>query len=262
MAKRHNGKYDKSNSLPFEISRSKIDLFFECPACFYLEKVLGIKRIDGPKFTLNETTDHLFKRDFDNFRGKDFTHPYLINKGFDHLVPFEHEDLSKWRRSTQFGADGYFNTVHEETNLKVGGGLDDIFQNKNTKELHVVDYKSKSTTNIEYSEITLDGKFMGAYKRQMDFYVWVLRRKGFSVSDIGYFLYCDGDRFTEYTFLGDEIATMQFKMTLLPYHVDTSWIEPCLKKIEETLHYKECPAHNETCKHGNYLAQINLVSID
>ena len=198
----------------------------------------------------------LFKRDFDNCGGKDFTHPYLINKGFDHLVPFEHEDLSKWRRSTQFGADGYFNTVHEETNLKVGGGLDDIFQNKNTKELHVVDYKSKSTTNIEYSEITLDGKFMGAYKRQMDFYVWVLRRKGFSVSDIGYFLYCDGDRFTEYTFLGDEIATMQFKMTLLPYHVDTSWIEPCLKKIEETLHYKECPTHNETCKHGLYLESI------
>ena len=89
--------------------------------------------------------------------------------------------------SKQFGADGYFNTVHEETNLKVGGGLDDIFQNKNTKELHVVDYKSKSTTNAEYSEITLDGKFMGAYKCQMDFYVWVLRRKGFSVSDIGYF---------------------------------------------------------------------------
>ena len=137
-----------------------------------------------------------------------------------------------WRLSTQFGADGYFNTVHKETNLKVGGGLDDIFQDKNTKELHVVDYKSKSTTNIEYTEITLDGKFMGAYKRQMDFYVWVLRRKGFSVSDIGYFLYCDGDRFTEYTFLGDEIATMQFKMTLLPYSVDTSWIEPCLKKLK------------------------------
>ena len=59
--------------------------------------------------------------------------------------------------------------------------MDDVFQNKNTKELHVVDYKSKSTTNIEYSEITLDGKFMGAYKRQMDFYVWVLRRKDFQL---------------------------------------------------------------------------------
>ena len=62
-----------------------------------------------------------FKRDFDNFRGKDITHPYLISKGFDHLVPFEHEDLSRWRMSKQFGAEGYFN-VHEETNLKVGGG--------------------------------------------------------------------------------------------------------------------------------------------
>ena len=80
MAKRHNGKYDKSNSLPFEISRSKIDLFLNALLVFTL-KSFGIKRIDSPKFTLNETTDILFKRDFDNFRGKDFTHPYLINKG-------------------------------------------------------------------------------------------------------------------------------------------------------------------------------------
>ena len=48
-------------------------------------------------------------------------------------------------------------------------------------------------------------------------------------------------------------------MMLLPYPVDTSWIEPCLKKIEETLHYKECPAHNETCKHGQYLESIKRV---
>ena len=81
---------------------------------------------------------------------------------------------------------------------------------------------------------------MGAYKRQMDFYVgfW---RKGFSVSDIGYLLYCDGDRFTEYTFLSEEIATMQFKMTLLPYRVDTSWIEPCLKKSKRFCTIKSVP---------------------
>ena len=46
----------------------------------------------------------------------------------------------------------------------------------------------------------------------MDLYVWVLKRKGFDVSDTGYFLYCDGDRFSEYEFLGDEHAFMKFKM--------------------------------------------------
>ena len=40
----------------------------------------------------------------------------------------------------------------------------------------------------------------GAYKREMDSNVWVMRQKGFDVSDEGYFLYCDGDRFSDYDF--------------------------------------------------------------
>ena len=30
------------------------------------------------------------------------------------------------------------------------------------------------------------------YKRQMDMYQWILRRKGFEVSPVGYFVYVDG----------------------------------------------------------------------
>ena len=34
--------------------------------------------------------------------------------------------------------------VHEPTNLKVGGGLDDVWIDTSTNKLHVVDYKSTS----------------------------------------------------------------------------------------------------------------------
>ena len=141
-----------------------------------------------------------------------------------------------------FRGRGRMNTVHEESNIKLGGGLDDIWLNRKTNELHIVDYKSTSQKSPN-KEITLDDYWKAGYKRQMDMYVWVMRRKGFSISSIGYFLYCDGDRFSDYDFLNSENAVMRFKMSLIPYQVDTSWIEPTLLKIKACLHQQNTPEH-------------------
>ena len=37
----------------WKLSRSKIDLFMECPRCFYLDNKLGVKRPPGFPFALN-----------------------------------------------------------------------------------------------------------------------------------------------------------------------------------------------------------------
>ena len=87
----------------------------------------------------------------------------------------------------------------------------------------------------------------------MDLYVWVMRQKGFDVSDEGYFLYCDGDRFSDYDFLGTQNAVMKFKMSLLPYTVDTTWIEPTLFNVKECLDGPRCPEHDPYCEHGHFL---------
>ena len=58
---------------------------------------------------------------------------------------------------------------------------------------------------------------------------------GFDVSDTGYFLYVDGDRFTDRDFLNDDEGLMVFKTTLIPYVVNTSWIDPTLKEIKIAL---------------------------
>ena len=180
------------------------------------------------------------------------THPYLEKIGYGHLIPFEHPELGKWQDSLHFGAEGRLNTVHDSTNLKIGGGLDDVFLNTKTNQLHIVDYKSTSQ-KTEGREITLNGSWKEGIRRQMDIYVWVLRRKGFDVSNTGFFLYCDGDRFTDYAFLSEEIANMQFKITWLPYEVNLSWIEPCLEKIKECILQSKCPAHSEGCEYEAFL---------
>ena len=78
--------------------------------------------------------------------------------------------------------------------------INDVWFNTKTEQLHIVDYKSTSQ-KTEGMEITLEDKWKAAYKRQMDLYVWVMQKKGFNVSSTGYFLYCDGDRFSDYSFL-------------------------------------------------------------
>ena len=252
---RHRGIFDNRNTEPYEISRFRIENFIHCPACFYMQQVEGIKFPSTPGFNINEATDILLKRDFDFYRGKKETHPFLIEKGLKHIIPFEHPDLNLWTQSLHFGAEGRMNFIHKESNLKVGGGLDDVWLNTKTNKIHIVDFKSTSQKKNS-GPITLDGYWKGSYKRQMDLYVWVMRNKGFDLDDIGYFLYCDGDRFTENSFLRENIALMEFKMTLIPYKTDTSWIEPNLIKIKNILTKHQRPEHSKNCEFGIFLNQI------
>ena len=253
---RHRGIYERDRIEPYELSRSRIENFVRCPACFYLRQVQGVQFPSIPGFNLNEATDILLKRDFDQYRGTSETHPYLVEQGLPHLVPFAHENFELWTQSIHFGAEGRMNIVHEATNLKIGGGLDDIWLNHQTEQLHIVDYKSTSQKSAG-KEITLDDKWKASYKRQMDLYVWVMRQKGFEVSDIGYFLYCDGDRFSDYEFLGKQNAAMKFKMSLISYIVSTEWIEPTLLEISDCLHAKECMEHADDCEFGSFLNALN-----
>ena len=188
-----------------------------------------------------------------------------------HLIPFEHEDLENWTNSQQFGLnDHHFNTIHEETNIKFGGGLDDVFLNTETGKIHIVDYKSqaqgtRSPNNYEVKPSSLNDPWKIGYKRQMDMYVWIARRKGFEVSDTGYFVYVDAQHKDVDGMLIDEdpnIAWMKFNASILPYEADTSWVEPTLIEIKDfLLNQSSCPEHTPKgenftgCETGRYLNQ-------
>ena len=69
--KRHRGKFDPSQNSPYELSRSRVENFIRCPACFFMQQVEGIQFPSIPGFNINEATDILLKRDFDELRGKE-----------------------------------------------------------------------------------------------------------------------------------------------------------------------------------------------
>jgi hypothetical protein len=256
MQKRHRGQYKPDHKGPYELSRSRIENFINCPACFYLIQVKGLNFPNFPGYNINEATDILFKKDFDKYRLKQESHPFLIANQMSHLIPYKHKDFELWTQSLHFGAEGRMNTIHEETNLKVGGGLDDIWLNTKNNELHIVDYKSTSLKSAD-KKISLEEPWKISYKRQMDLYVWVMRRKGFKINKTGYFLYCNGDRFTKKRFLNSEYATMYFEVQIIEYKVNTDWIEPSLINIRKTLDSKKCPEHNKRCEYKDLIEYKN-----
>ncbi|MCB9805535.1 PD-(D/E)XK nuclease family protein [Candidatus Nomurabacteria bacterium] len=220
----------------WKLSRSKIDLFVECPRCFYLDNKLGIKRPQFPAFLLNSAVDELFKKEFDIHRAKGSKHPLMEKYGVD-AVPFQHEEMNTWREN--FEGVQFF---HEPTSMTISGAVDDIWINKKG-ELIVVDYKSTS----KKEEITLEDKWKQGYKRQMEVYQWLLRKLGFAVCDLGYFVYANG--------LTDKNAfdgRLEFEVTLLPYEGNPDWVEDTIFKIKETLDEKEIPESSLECDYCSY----------
>ena len=55
------------------------------------------------------------------------------------------------------------------------------------------------------------------------------------------------------SFLKEQIALMEFKITLIPYKTDTTWIEPTLIKIKNILTQENRPFHVSRCEFGTFL---------
>jgi len=66
------------------------------------------------------------------------------------------------------------------------------------------------------------------YKRQMEFYQWLLRQNGFRVSNTGYFVYVNG-RTDREAFDGK----LEFDITLIPYTGKDDWVEKTLFEMKK-----------------------------
>ncbi|MCA9344916.1 PD-(D/E)XK nuclease family protein, partial [Candidatus Saccharibacteria bacterium] len=163
---------------PFKVSRSKIELFKQCPRCFWLDVRLKITRPNTPPFNINKAIDELFKKEFDVHRKKGTPHPIMEKNGVK-AVPMQHDQLDDWRYNFTGVA-----TLHKATNLHVFGAIDDLWVN-DAGEMIVVDYKATAKDK----PVSIDSDWQISYKRQLEVYQWLLRSNGYKVSDIGYFVY-------------------------------------------------------------------------
>ncbi len=238
--------YDPASSASFKISRSKIELFIDCPRCFYLDRRLGIGRPPGFPFNLNSAVDKLLKKEFDILREKGQSHPLIEKYGVD-AVPAKHSQLDVWREN--FKGVEYF---HEPTNLMLTGAIDDLWINSKGQYI-VVDYKATSKNE---DIVALDKDWHDGYKRQMEIYQWLLRHNGLTVSDTGYFVYCNGktdnDKFD---------ARLEFDITLIGYTGKDSWVEQAVFDLHKCLQGDNAPAAAEGCDYCGYAAAVGRIGV-
>jgi CRISPR/Cas system-associated exonuclease Cas4 (RecB family) len=220
------------------LSRGKIDLFMECPRCFYIDNKLGTARPPGFPFNINSAVDALLKKELDVHRAKGTQHPLAKAYGLD-AVPFSHAKMDEWRNALSQGVQFF----HKPTGMMVRGGVDDIWVNKDG-ELIVIDYKATSKDGrIE----SLDEEWHRGYKRQIEIYQWLLRQNGFKVSDTGYWFYANASKDRE-AFDG----RLDFELTLVPYKGSTDWIEDTLIALKKCLDSEELPAPGAECDYCKY----------
>lgn len=220
------------------LSRSKIDLFMECPRCFYIDNKLGTARPPGFPFNLNSAVDALLKKELDTHRANGTQHPLAKAYGLD-AIPLAHAKMDDWRNALSQGVK----TVHKATGLTVRGGVDDIWVNKEG-ELIVIDYKATSKDGRIDS---LEEEWHRGYKRQLEIYQWLLRQNGFKVSDTGYWFYANATKDRE-AFDG----RLDFELTLVPYTGKTDWIDGVLVELKKCLDSNELPMAGENCDYCKY----------
>ena len=76
----------------------------------------------------------------------------------------------------------------------------------------------------------------------MEIYQWLLRQNGYKVSNMGYFVYCNGDTDKE-AFDGK----LEFDITLIPYKGNDDWVEDAIKDAYKCLQSNKMPKSGKDC---------------
>ena len=220
--------FDPSDGEPFAVSRSKLELFLECPRCFWLDRRKGVCRPDEAYYSLNLAVDHLMKKEFDACRIDKKPHPVMERHGVD-AVPFQHPQLATWR-DTPKGI-----RFAHPSKIELFGIVDDVWQDDGGA-LHPVDYKGTSVAGVP----RLDQR--DGYKRQLDVYGWLLAKNGFPVAPTGFIVFANADR--------DRNAldgALRFALSVAEHRLDTGWIDDTLPAVRECLESDVPPPSTNDC---------------
>lgn len=162
------------------LSPSTLNLFLECPRCFWLHINENIHRPRGIYPSLPGGMDSVIKVYFDKYRVEGKLPPEIEGKVEGKLLS-DSELLSKWR-NWRTGLE----YKDEILGVNLSGALDDCLQDSstNSEQVHymVLDYKTRGSAPRE-------GDSEKYYSNQIDCYSLLLEENGYPTKGIGYLVY-------------------------------------------------------------------------
>lgn len=217
---------------PIQLSPNSLNLYLECPHCFWLDKKQGIKRPPPYPYALNAAVDLLLKEEFDKYRKKKELHPLLVAYNIPAKLFPNQELLNEWRNN--FKGIRYYDA---ELDATLFGAVDDILEFTDGK-LAPLDYKSTgSKVATVYDRFQL----------QMDVYTFLLEKNGYKTVRKGCLAFYVVDKENGFA------DKLPFKKEIHMIDTDPSYVQGIFKEAVELLRKDTPPPHNQDCKFGQWL---------
>jgi CRISPR/Cas system-associated exonuclease Cas4 (RecB family) len=225
-----------NNNKPLQLSPSSLNLYLECPLCFWLEKRQGIRRPPPYPYALNTAVDILLKEEFDIYRAKNEIHPLFLENNIQAKLFPDQNKLNQWR--SNFEGIRYYDTNLQAT---LFGAVDDVLEFPDGK-LAPLDYKSTgSAVPTVYDRFQL----------QMDVYTFLLERNGFITPKKGYLAFYIVNKKDGF---GDRLP---FRKELHEIATDTSYVQELFEEAVALLRKDMPPTHRQDCQFGKWFRQAS-----
>lgn len=157
-----------SKKSQIKLSPTSLNLFLECPRCFWLEFNKKIERPEGPFSTLPGGMDYTLKNHYDNYR-KEGLPPELQGKLPGRLLSND-EKIKEFRRD---------NKISVSDDVFFSGKLDDVLE---LDDGTIIPLDNK-TRGYPLKEIH---QSLGI---QMSSYTYILRESGYKTKNLAYLVY-------------------------------------------------------------------------
>ena len=227
-------------SKAIQLSPNSLNLFLECPHCFWLDKNLGIKRPPSYPFALNSAVDSLLKEEFDAYRKRGMAHPLLKENHIKaHLFPNQ-KLLNQWRNN--LAGIRYFDTDLKAT---LFGAPDDVLEFEDNK-IAPLDYKSTGSAAE---------KIYDRFQLQLDIYTFLMEKNGFQTPKKGYMAFYVVDKSKGF------IDRLPFRKELLEIETNPSDVYDIFKDAVKCLEKSTPPKHDSDCQFAKWLKNAKAFNI-
>lgn len=214
---------------PVKLSNSTLNIFRECPLCFWLKFRKGVERPEGIMSSLPNGMDKILKAHFDSFRGKGLP-PEISHLSGTRLFD-DMKKLDAWRNR-------FKGIEYGDNDAVLKGVLDEVLVSGN--KLIAFDFKTRGFPLKENSH--------SYYQDQLNIYTLLLQKNGFDTEDYGYLLFYYPDRI-----VGNGVTVFDTSLVKVP--VSVSDAENLFRRAVALLNIDEPPAPADGCGYCKYSAQ-------
>lgn len=233
------------------ISRRQLELFTQCPRCFWLFRRHEIKQPEGYPLALNNAMDRLLKEEFDEYRARGELHPVLgehFVAAADGSVPSRPAGPVKAKPFSDLGLLRRWRNNREGirwsdplTGYTLCGAADDVLEFPDGS-LAVLDYKSSGASQLTVYD---------SYRLQLDTYTFLLTREGHRTAPhafLAFFVAVKDDGFR---------GRLPFKGTVVAVPAQAERVGELFREAVILAESAEMPAPGDECEPCRWLGEVD-----